>query len=294
MSPYAPLAVLLDQLAIQTWDLVHHSQTHGVALREDALTSINMIRLRAAALPNFMLQTFSAAEEVQNGADFEWWIGSNRSGWLGLRVQAKRGYGRKYPHIRYTPKGSTTQQCDTLIQQTRADARRRALYPMYCFYNGWDDGTAGWPAKLPWNHGCARPPRCAFVPDVRVFGCGLVHAAEVHAVLGKRVRRWPKLLPLQIPWSWLFHDPINAPRHPVSLTARDVQRYLLGQRGTAGDDADLPTLYSRLPEYVRASMDGIRGNEPAPARWFMVTGIDEVALRDDPVDLADDPRREWS
>jgi len=90
VDDFTTLSRELDSLAIATWDLVDQSHNQRIALREDALTSVNLIHLKRGHHPGSWIETFTPVVERANGADFEWWIGSPGQGWLGLRVQAKR------------------------------------------------------------------------------------------------------------------------------------------------------------------------------------------------------------
>lgn len=272
MDNFQALRDQLNRLAIATWDLVDQSHRRRVPLREDALTSVNLIHLKGGHHPGFWIEAFTPLVERVNGADFEWWIGSQREGWMGLRVQAKREYHRKYPDVAYTPiKGGPT-QCDTLIRTAQAEAQGRALYPFYCFYNGWDRGT-GWPANVDWTVGCTDPPNCGAVPDIRIFGCGLAAAEAVRPHLAPYTqRRWEKLLALQFPWSWLF----QTPWHGSITSVVDIQATLqsmmpqVGGNDAGGRQLDL---YRELPRYVVAAQEGVETDEPAPAKRFLITDI---------------------
>ena len=267
----------LDRLAVATWDLVDQSHNQRIGLREDALTSVNLIHLKRSHHPGLWIETFTPAVERANGADFEWWIGSYSEGWLGLRVQAKREYHRTYPDVVYTPTKGGPTQCDTLIQGVRADAQGRALHPFYCFYNGWDGGT-GWPADVDWTIGCTAPANCSIVPDVRIFGCGLAAAEDVQPLLAPYTRRrWHKLLALQFPWSWIFQSPWHG--KTGGTAAIQAQLYLLMAQMAGGDPGgQQPELYRELPDYVIAAQEGVEAAEPAPAKRLLITDIGQTSL----------------
>src|SRR4051812_10080393 len=111
----------------------------------------------------------------------------------------------RYDELRYRAASQTRIQCQVLVEEAERDAAGRALFPLYCFYNGWGDGTS-WPDDVAWTAGCSKPANCRMVPDVRIFGCGLADAAEVLTVLETKADPLhPKhTLPLQTPWSWLM------------------------------------------------------------------------------------------
>lgn len=276
MHPFETLRDELDRLAIATWELVDQSHNQRIGLREDALTSVNLIHLKRSRHPGFRIETFTPAVERANGADFEWWIGSYSEGWLGLRVQAKREYHRAYPDVVYTPTAGSPTQCDTLIQGVRADARGRALYPFYCFYNGWDGGS-GWPTDVDWTVGCTAPANCSVVPDVRIFGCGLAAAEAVQPILAPYTRRrWQQLLALQFPWSWIFRTPWSG--RIGGAVGVQAQLHLLMAQMAGDAPAEQPELYRELPEYVIAAQEGVDAGQPAPAARLLVTDIGRATV----------------
>lgn len=274
MHDFSTLRHELDRLAIATWDLVDQSHNQRIGLREDALTSVNLIHLKREHHPGLWIEAFTPLTERRNGADFEWWIGSYGEGWMSLRVQAKREYHRNYPDVVYRPTKGGPTQCDTLIDTARVEARGRALYPFYCFYNGWDGGT-GWPTEADWSVGCSKPANCPTVPDVRIFGCGLSPAEAVRPLLAPHTRgRWQKLLASQVPWSWLFgspwHNSIN------SVAAIQSGLHVMIARAVGDDDDgrnEHPELFRELPEYVVAAQEGVEPSQPSPAKRLLVTDV---------------------
>jgi hypothetical protein len=216
--------------------------------REDGLTDENLFRLRINH-PYLNVKKFTARAEALNGADWEWWIGSRSSGWLGLRVQAKKMLAMRYDELGYRSRSQTRIQCQVLVEETAHDARGRALYPLYVFYNGWDE-AAGWPAGVAWTLGCSKPANCKAVPDVSIFGCGLADARQVLAVLQSNSDPLAasSTLPLQRPWSWLFKDLLVAPDPSDVDTIQSTITAALGLNPNLAGQGR----YEVLPEYAEA------------------------------------------
>jgi hypothetical protein len=171
----------LDSLAELTWDRLHDGPKNNIFFREESLTEHNLFEL-ARRHPGLAIRKFSTTEEAGTGADWEWWIGSDIDGWIGMRIQAKKLDRGRYRELRYRSQSQIRIQCEVLIDETLSQSRGRALYPFYCFYNGWDR-TDGWPSDVAWTAGCSLPPECSTVPNLKVFGCALAPAEVVLGTL---------------------------------------------------------------------------------------------------------------
>jgi hypothetical protein len=255
----AALVADLDRLAFRTWEWVYSGPRVGLEMREETITEVNLLELQVRH-PAVSIRKFSTSEESRNGADWEWWTGSDATGWLGMRIQAKKLSEARYKELRYRSDLQMRIQCEVLVDEVRADAQGRALFPYYCFYNGWDH-TLGWPKDTPWKVGCSKPANCATVPDVRVFGCALAPAADVLDVVrgNRRALRKEVTLPLQHPWSWYFGG------HPLNGAVSDVWGILRSLVGPTSSDAPAPSLFEELPPYARAVRDR---REPSELRQF--------------------------
>lgn len=82
------LVQLLNQLAEQTWDKILLAPERGLAFGEESITDHNLFELDRHGAP-IEIYKFDKQEEGKNGADFEWWVGSDFRQWYGLRFQAK-------------------------------------------------------------------------------------------------------------------------------------------------------------------------------------------------------------
>jgi hypothetical protein len=267
------LATDMDELALQTWRKIAHGPAAGVRFREEGLTEHNLFALTATH-PSLKLRYFRPDEEVKNGADWEWWIGSDTSGWIGLRLQAKKLKAGDYATLNYRSCAETRLQAQVLVDETAADAQGRALYPLFCFYNGWAK-PSGWPQGVTWTIGCAQPANCPNVPDVRVFGCALAAAADVLRALqaGPRAVQASRFLPLQRPWSWLFEPSAADPLDGLVAALR------LRWPGV-GDPVNRPR-FEELPPYAQllrdasANEDDLRGSADAvPTAAVLVADVD--------------------
>jgi hypothetical protein len=216
----------------------------GMALREESITDENLFRI-AREHPALVCRKFTSREEPLNGADWEWWIGSDDEGWIALRIQAKKLVNMRYDELRYKAASAERVQCRVLVEETEREAHGRAVYPFYCFYNGWDH-SGGWPDGIPWTIGCSKPANCRTVPDVRVFGCALAPAHEVLEIIDSSTTPLEAsgVLPHERPWSWIFANKGRSNAVDLTTIHENVQR----QRGERepGDPLD------ELPNYASA------------------------------------------
>lgn len=194
----------LDELALRTWDRVSSGPKYNIVFREESITEENLFQLSQKHAAINCIK-FTTKDESLNGADWEWWIGSDSQGWIGLRIQAKKLRALQYGDMLYRAASQDEIQCRVLIRECAVASEGRALYPFYCFYNGWN-ADDGWPKSARWTIDCSQPANCTNVPDVKVFGCGLAPAEAILAEIAtsSRPRDRDTLLPLQRPWSWLF------------------------------------------------------------------------------------------
>lgn len=203
------LGVAMDELADLTWDKVAKGEQWGVKFREDSLTDHNLFTL-ASAFPQLLVQKHSGPTETNSGADWEWWVGSDATGWVVLRVQAKRAHGYTFERLDHRGTYPGEYQYDTLIREC---AQRPAHYPLHVFYSGWDDlaGAPLWPADALWQ-ACPnrKPPGTCRHALVREYGCAVASSHDVRALASSGVpkaRYAPEHLSHSVPWSYLFRVP---------------------------------------------------------------------------------------
>lgn len=267
------LASDMDELALQTWRKITDGPAAGVRFREEGITEHNLFAL-ASIHPGLNLHYFRPDEEVKNGADWEWWIGSDAAGWIGLRLQAKKFKAGQYATLNYRSRSETRMQAQVLVEQAAADARGRALYPLFCFYNGWAK-PLGWPEDVAWTIDCAQPANCPNVPDVRVFGCALAAAPDVAKELQTQPGTGParRFLPMQRPWSWLFGTPRADPLDGL-LDALRLQWPGVGETVDRPRYLELPS-YAQLLRDPSANQADLRGAVDAvPTAAVLVADLD--------------------
>lgn len=128
MAHSVPLRDYLRQRAAWVWNQQGHAFDHGLALQEETLTEMLLLRIAQDQTRHGLTVTmFSKAEEAKNGADWEWVVRTSTCS-LWLRVQAKRLYhrSRKVDYGGLDPKSGQTAK---LIRQAGGRA------PVYVFFN---------------------------------------------------------------------------------------------------------------------------------------------------------------
>jgi hypothetical protein len=270
----------LDAAAIRTWERVFYGPAMGMTLREDGITDENLFQL-ARDHPALVCRKFTSREEPLNGGDWEWWIGSDDEGWVALRIQAKKLVAMRYDELLYRAASQERAQCRVLVEETERQAREYAVYPFYCFYNGWDH-TQGWPDGVPWTVGCGQPANCPTVPDVRVFGCALAAAHDVLEVIDASAAplEAASVLPLQRPWSWIFSDRGSAGAADLTTVHQNIQR-LRGSRSQGERMAELPGYASAVRAQWRP--DAMREvAQFVPSTYVAVTDLATLRVGSEP------------
>lgn len=200
----------------------------NVSVGEVALTDFNLLRLRRKH-PALHVYKFSGREEVETGADWEWWIRTGTSSWTSMVFQAKKlSRDRRYDGLMKTDRRGQYQ----LIALINRCVRRSGIlggtvWPMYCFYNGWD---GGWPGHV------ALPSRPVDTHSLPLFGCAVIGAFTVGLIAASKTwRRTSRdtYLPYMLPWSNLFGDPADTA--PMPLFRQIVQGQRNADRMFHGD-----------------------------------------------------------
>ena len=266
----------LDRVAAETWLKLKEGDERGIRFREDSLTDHALLDL-SLRHPGLRVKRFNQSQEVHTGADWEWWIG--RPGrWIALRIQAKRIDGDRYNQLGYG-RGGRRPQLEQLVHATRRSSRRRSLYPVVVFFNGWEashwSGSA-WPPSTAYSAcagGCAVAP-CSCFP-LEGYGCAFAMADQVltrrGAVSRSRRNYAPEFLDESLPWSFLFRGvpALSGPTATGVVTAlqEEVDRMNLHlalvqalslRRLSLLDEPrahvavldDAPTPFSELPAYA--------------------------------------------
>lgn len=122
---------LLKMLAQDTWENLREAKLLSVRFGEETITDLLLLELRRKGFIGFR-QT-GLHHESKYGTDFECWVGSDDSGWVGYAVQAKKldfGTGT-YRNLGHMVKGAGKRQIDIL----KTYATSRGLIPRYCLYS---------------------------------------------------------------------------------------------------------------------------------------------------------------
>lgn len=222
----------MDRLAVQTWRKIEVGGKLNLSFAETSITDHNLFVL-ATRHPWLRVHKFTQNRESTVGADWEWFIGSHQTGWLCLRIQAKRVYDGRYRALTHPGHGEDSYQYDTLI----AGCTRREI-PLHVFYNGWDAETfatgSRWPDTSVWR-ACPRryPPDHCSHAEPRDYGCAIVSSYAVKQVHEDRLRgtnrRIQDHLSNALPWSYLLGYPrrarvqlATAPAHTTTPSSRAV------------------------------------------------------------------------
>ncbi|MFF0255976.1 DUF6615 family protein [Micromonospora zamorensis] len=279
------LVDILNDLAAQTWHKISVGPSRGLAFGEESLTDHNLFELDRLGAP-IEVYKFDKTEEPYNGADFEWWIGSDTTRWLGLRFQAKKlDDDGVYAQLGHWVRGR--RQYDLLLEQ----AQRDNVWAFYCFYNGW---SGSWPKGVT-NAGCkngripaplgAGDDSCvhAYLED---FGCAIAPAATVARRHQGEPRNGRLVLEEHLrysqPWSHIFGDRKRHFREPRQIV-QELPAQLLGwsirRTGAASNVGQLSGLpddvgyHRQLPPWLEARRRGATSQEgyrPAIAVVFNV------------------------
>jgi hypothetical protein len=229
----AGLRADMDRLAVRTWRKIECSVERGMSFAETSLTDENLLEL-AIKHPALRVHKFASGDEADSGADWEWWIGSDQTGWLCLRVQAKRVYGHEYKELTKGGRAPARFQYDTLIGCCDPE---RGVYPLHVFYNGWSRGALGsagayWPTGANWR-ACPQGfgPRTCRHARPRHYGCAVASSLAVKVVhdapssgTGRAVRDH---LSNSLPWSYLLgYPPPGRPWVSKAWGGGDVERWM--------------------------------------------------------------------
>lgn len=233
--------------ACQTWDDLRDDPTLG----EESITDYQLLRLHRQCPNEVKVIKFSRRTEAQTGADWEWWFGAPGQ-WFGMRVQAKKldVQAHEYKHLDYV-KRDGIRQVDQLI----SDASRGNLFPMYVFYNYWDDKSV----SVPW--------RCrTFAPQSRLWGNSVASGDATKRIVDAGIRGAMPVVECSLPITCLTCCRGLAGNHSPTLPERS--------RGVALHLAEspriVPSLLDELPPHVQVAQGG-QAQELAGA--FDIAGI---------------------
>lgn len=184
--------------SIGTWFRLKSSIETGISISEDSITDFNLLDLQTEHPFEIKTQRFNSTKEGENGADWEWWLGSNDN-WLGFRIQAKKIDVQTLNYKELDHKNKKGKQIDLLIEDSFDNDP--LLIPLYVFYNYWDNKfVPTWECKI--------NSKCVDISDHEpLFGCGLSYAIDVKEVLENKSKKIDDILEITYPWSCLVCCP---------------------------------------------------------------------------------------
>jgi hypothetical protein len=218
--------------AVLTWHYLRDGQRSRIELGEETITDINLLEIQIRHPNQVRTAKFNRIIEGRvTGADWEWWLGS-RSGWLGLRVQAKKLNSHSLQYDSLDHSTTNGRQVDLLIR----DANRNRLVPMYCFYNYWDTSRI----QSQWRCG-------TFAPSIELQGCTISSASTVKGLIDANDKSLQSVLKNALPWNCLIC--CRGHSHPKADLVERASGVL---RGTWGLNEEQIRILKEPPSYVSA------------------------------------------
>ncbi len=214
----------MDRLARQTWKNYAEGSAVGLAPNEESTTDSVLLSMWRASRGILHVNKFTRHQERQNGADWEWWVGSDDDGWLCLRIQAKRIYEQHYERLDHRDKTTRAYQYNTLIRGCAQDSH---LYPVHVFYNGWTsrrfghtsppDDTAAFRENHWWK---------AHSKQRRNWGIAALSSYDVARLYSDGGSYAPRYLEHAMPWSELFRAGTLATDKPWKTPLNHIHQRL--------------------------------------------------------------------
>ncbi|MFS0556349.1 DUF6615 family protein [Brevibacillus sp. 179-C9.3 HS] len=234
---------VFERLAVDTWERIKFGEELDCRQSEETITDINLLEIKRAALANILVSKSNKDDEGLTGLDWEWWIGSNSTGWWRYAVQAKKLFPNgKYNKLRH--KVGNDYQIDILEKYSKANN----CIPLYCFYNFLEDPQL----SQYWN--------CNLNYEEKQLGCTVVPIDTVRVAFGKRADKSFKALhsdSRSIPWRCLIKCPnIGTPHftnsvHPLACSGyEEVRPYQINLSNLQSDFLFNSELYDKNIEIM--------------------------------------------
>lgn len=253
---------ILERLASETWHRLVDAHRHGFSIGEETITDLNLLEIAKSGNPCFRTRQVSKKMESKIGADWVWWIGNKRCGWIQYAVQAKKldPVSRSYRAFR-KPKGQ--------LSALEGFCRRARAIPLYCLYNG----DVSKPPMLSRHESRCEQYGCTIVNFERVktvyTSRGTVRFADLHQ--GDNAHPWRCLISEHC--DWLTPSAGNS-RHP--LVSHDEAAELFQE-----------IRFARLPieieQYVSGELkdfpESIYPPDSDRPRYVLVTDLDVMENR---------------
>lgn len=238
-----------DEQSIITWKRQEFGNKNGISLSEDSITDFNLLELQIEHPYEIRTQTYSNTEEGKNGADWEWWLGSNHN-WLGLRIQAKKLDGRSLTYGELDHTNSKGRQIDILIEEALNEYPPRI--PLYVFYNYWNTTKV----KPKWE--CDHEPQCfEILGHEEFFGCAFSYANHVKKILDTKGKKLDDIIKVSYPWSCLIcchkfsKDSMDLPHRALSFVKKRLKFHFEDE-----NNLEKRFIGEDIPDYVIKIMNG--------------------------------------
>jgi hypothetical protein len=175
--------------AILTWQYLRNGVRSGIELGEETLTDINLLDIQLRHPNEVRTAKFNRIKEGrETGADWEWWFGS-KSGWLGLRIQAKK---LNHTSLEYDSLDKASKKHGYQVDMLLADAMKNGLVPLYCLYNFWDTHRSA----VQWNCG-------TYAQSSELHGCTLANANDIKSLISANDKSLKSVSAKALPWNCL-------------------------------------------------------------------------------------------
>lgn len=122
---------ILEALAHRTWDTLRYSIEVRLSQGEETITDNNLLAIKLSGIKEILVWKCPKDDEGKTGIDWEWFIGSDKLGWLRYAVQAKKLDPLRLRYDKLNHEVNGKRQIDILDGYANSV---RAI-PLYCLYN---------------------------------------------------------------------------------------------------------------------------------------------------------------
>jgi len=181
-------------MAIETWNEIADSNRSGLDIGEESITDYRLLEIYRRHSEDIVIHKFTKPEEggtkkqEGTGADWEWWFISGDEG-FGMLVQAKK----LFPSIRYESLLKRNRENKLQVSKLLKCSKSRKLFPIYCFYNCWDQSRINLPDV--WND---------LGLPLELWGCSIANAYSIRKQIYHKRDSLRSIFPYCIPLSCLF------------------------------------------------------------------------------------------
>lgn len=128
---YSLLKIAFKDIGNNTWDTLKYAYQLGISYGETTISDSILLYLKKLNNPKILTLQTKQNQEATYGTDWEWWIGSDNTGWIGYAVQAKKYFTNDDRYHSLSHKVGNDEQWKILQHHASA----WDLIPIYAFYN---------------------------------------------------------------------------------------------------------------------------------------------------------------